>query len=172
MNEKEAIEKSTADAFIDLYNDRMGSTFRVVEYSDAPDVRCKDESGNNFNLEITLTEDKPKDIQARLGRSDHRSSEALAKHQEAVKAGRANPLELVSCLQGNVTESLVTRVQAKLTKDYGGNAALVVRDTSPLDWDWNHVIDTIQRRLLGLTNPFDKGIWIISNSLDKLHKVV
>jgi hypothetical protein len=55
MNEKEAIEKATADAFIALYNTEYGSSFFIEEYSDAPDIRCKDADGNIFNFEITLT---------------------------------------------------------------------------------------------------------------------
>jgi hypothetical protein len=37
LNEKEAIERATADAFITLYNTEMGTSFSIVEYSDAPD---------------------------------------------------------------------------------------------------------------------------------------
>ena len=64
MNEKEAIGKATADAFIRLYNTEMGKFFSITEYSDAPDIRCQDPNGNTFNFEITLTEDNLKDIQA------------------------------------------------------------------------------------------------------------
>ena len=84
MNEKEAIEKATADAFIELYNSETGSSFSIIEYSDAPDIRCQDPEKNKFNFEITLTEDRPKDIQANLGRSDQRSLDALKKHLEEV----------------------------------------------------------------------------------------
>jgi hypothetical protein len=104
LNEKEAIEKATADAFIELYNSEMGSSFSTIEYSDAPDIRCQDPEGNKFSFEITLIEDKPKDIQAILGRSDHKSFDSLKKHLEDVKAGKANSLERVSCLQGNAEQ--------------------------------------------------------------------
>jgi hypothetical protein len=90
LNEKEAIEKATADAFIELYNCEMGASFSIVEYSDAPDIRCKDSKGNIFNFEITLTEDQPKDMQAALGRSNHRRIEALRNHLADVSAGKAN----------------------------------------------------------------------------------
>ena len=172
MNEKKAIEKATADAFIKLYNSEMGTSFSIVEYSDSPDIRCKDPEGNTFNLEITLTEDRPKDIQAALGRSGHRSLEALKKHLAEVKAGKANPLERVSCLQGNVAEMIVSRIQPKLEKDYGPNAALVVRDSSPLDWDWDLVVDQINNMLNLVRNPFDKGIWIISYLKDKIFRLL
>lgn len=172
MNEKEAIEKATADAFIELYNSERGSSFSIIEYSDAPDIRCQDPDGNKFSFEITLTEDRPKDIQAQLGRSDHKSSESLKKHLEDVKAGKANPLEKVSCLQGNVTAMIVNRIQLKLKKDYGSNVALVVRGASSSDWDWGIVINQIKAQLNLERNPFDKGIWIITCRKDKIYRLL
>jgi hypothetical protein len=172
LNEKEAIEKATADAFIQLYNSEMGTSFSIVEYSDTPDIRCKDSEGNTFNFEITLTEDRPKDIQAALGRSDHRSLEALKKHLADVKAGKANPLDRVSCLQGNVTEMILSRIQPKLKKHYGRNVALVIRDASPVGWDWDLVIDQIKHKLSLDRNPFDKGIWIITFRKDKIYQIL
>jgi len=172
LNEKEAIEKATADAFIELYNSEMGTSFSIIEYSDAPDIRCKDSDENTLNFEITLTEDRPKDIQAALGRSDHKSLEALKKHLSDTKAGKANPLERVSYLQGNVTDMMVARIKPKLNKDYGSNVALVVRDASPLAWDWDMVSDQIKNRLSTERNPFDKGIWILTFSKDKILRIM
>ncbi len=172
MKEKEAIEKATADAFIELYNSEMGTSFSIIEYSDAPDIRCQDSEGNKFNFEITLTEDRPKDIQANLGRSDHRSLEALKKHLKDVNAGKADPLDRVSCLQGNVTAMIVSRIQLKFKKDYGKNAALVIRDVSPVGWDWDMVIDKIKSCLNLERNPFDKGIWIITYRKDKIYRIL
>jgi len=114
VEEKLAIEKATADAFVELYNYTMGTYFYIVEYSDVPDIRCKDKFGDELNLEITLTEDRPKDIQAILGRSDHKSLENRRKHVEEVNAGKADPLEGVSNLYGNVTEMLISRIKPKL----------------------------------------------------------
>ena len=172
MNEKEAIEKATADAFVELYNSEMGTSFFIVEYSDAPDIRCKDPKGNTFNFEITLTQDRPKDIQAALGRSNHRSIDALRKHLADVSAGKANPLERVSCLQGNVTDMIVNRIQSKLRKDYGSNVALVVRDSSAVCWDWDLVVDHAKSILDLRKNPFDKGIWVISFRKDRIFRLV
>ncbi|HED00425.1 MAG TPA: hypothetical protein ENN18_08580 [Proteobacteria bacterium] len=171
MNEKEAIEKAIADAFVELYNREMGTSFSITEYSDAPDIRCRDPKGNIFNFEITLTEDRPKDIAAALGRSNHRSIEALRQHLADVKAGKANPLERGSCLQGNVTEMIVNRMLPKLQKDYGSNVALVIRDTSPVCWDWDLVVDDIKSMLTSQRNPFDKGIWIISFRKEKIYRI-
>lgn len=171
MNEKEAIEKATADAFVELYNRQMGTSFSIMEYSDAPDIRCKDQKGNIFNFEITLTEDRSKDIQAALGRSNHRSIEALRQHLADVRAGKANPLERVSCLQGNVTEMIVNRVLPKLQKDYGSNVALVIRDASPICWDWDLAVNNIKSMIPSQRNPFDKGIWIISFRKDKIYRI-
>lgn len=172
MNEKEAIEKATADAFIELYNSEMGTSFSITKHSDAPDIRCRDPKGNIFNFEITLTEDREKDITAALGRSDHRSIETLRKHLEEVKAGKANPLDKVSCLQGNVTQMIFNRILPKLKKDYGSNVGLVIRDISPVSWDWDLVVDDIRRLIDSQRNPFDKGIWIISFQKDKIYRIV
>lgn len=172
MSEKEAIEKATADAFIELYNREMGTSFSITEYSDAPDIRCRDLKGNIFNFEITLTEDREKDIAAALGRSDHRSIGALRKHLDEVKAGKASPLDRVSCLQGNVTQMIVSRILPKMEKDYGPNVGLVIRDTSPVSWDWELVVDEIRSQLNSPTNPFDKGIWIISFRKDKIYRII
>lgn len=172
LNEKEAIEKATADAFVELYNSETGSFFSIIEYSDAPDIRCQDPEGNKFSFEITLTEDRPKDIQAILGRSDHKSLNSLKKHLEDVKAGKANPFEKASFQEGNVIEMIVSRINPKLKKDYGSNVALVVRDVSPLDWDWDIVINQIKAKINLERNPFDKGIWIITYSKDRIYKIL
>jgi len=172
LNEKEAIEKATADAFIELYNREFGKSFSIIEYADAPDIRCKDEKGNRFNFEITLTEDRPKDIQAVLGRSDHRNIEALRPHLADVKTGKSNPLEWSSCLQENVVDMMKERILPKLLKDYGSNVALLIRDTSPIGWDWESVLDDIKNMLLSKRNPFDEGIWIISFRKDKIYRII
>ncbi len=70
VNEKRMIEADTAEGFLRLYNLEKGSAFRVVRYGDSPDVECADSGGRKLNLEITLTEDRPRDIQALLGRSE------------------------------------------------------------------------------------------------------
>jgi hypothetical protein len=178
LNEKQAIEKATADAFITLYNSEMETSFSTVEYSDAPDVRCKDPDGNILNFEITLTEDRPKDIQALLGRSDHRNVESLKKHLADVKTGKANPLQRTSCLQGNVTEMIVDRILSKWKKHYGPHTALVIRDTSPVEWDWEVVIKQIKTSLENrlkkeklARTPFDRGIWILANTKDRIFRI-
>lgn len=172
MNEKEAIEKATADAFIELYNSEMDTSFSISEYSDAPDIRCKDQEGNSLNLEITQTEDQPGDIQTALGRSDQSSLEALEKHNAAVREYMADRLEGVNLLQGNVSEMIAGKIQPKLSKDYGLNAALVIRDSSRTGWDWNLVADQIISLLDLKHNPYDKGIWIITNSKDRIFRLL
>ena len=134
-DEKVAIERATAEAFLGLYNAQARGSFVVKECSDAPDIRCVDADGNSLNLEITLTEDRFGDIQARLGRSEAWSLESLKRHLADVRAGIANPMQRVSCLSGNVAAMAANRIQAKLAKDYGPNTALVVRDTSGVDWN-------------------------------------
>jgi hypothetical protein len=172
LSEKKDIEKASAEGFIKLYNAMMGTTYRITGHSDSPDVRCVDSNDNELNIEITMTEDRPGDIQALLGRSDHRSMKALKAHRAKVEAGKASSLELVSCLQGNLIAMLVSRIQAKLNNDYGKNAALVVRDTCPADPDWDLELDEIKAQLDLSRNPFDKGIWILSKTKDRLFRVV
>ena len=164
--------KATADAFIDLYNHKMGTSFSIVEYSDSPDIRCTNSDQSVFNLEITLTENRPKDIKAALGRSNHKSLEALKKHLDDVRVGKANPLDRASCLQGNAVDMIIHRIRAKLKNDYGRNVALVVRDTSPVGWDWVIVLDEIKSRLSHDRNPFDKGIWIITFRKDEIVRIL
>jgi hypothetical protein len=171
LNEKKDIERATA-GFIRVYNEKMRTTYRIIEDSDSPDIHCVDSDGNKLNLEITMTEDWPGDIKALLGRSDHRSIEALKAHRANVEAGKASSLELVSCLQGNLIAMLVSRIQAKLNNDYGKNVALVVRDTCPADPDWDLVVEDIKAQLDLSRNPFDKGIWILSYAKDRLFRVV
>ena len=174
MNEKEAIEKATSDAFIKLYNSEMGTILSIVEYSDAPDIRCKDQDENVFNFEITLTEDRQGDIRAALGRSDDRNLESFKKHCEEVKAGKANPLAWLSCSQGEVKKIIVSRIQSKLDKDYGPNIALVVRHVSGVDWNWDwdwnreQIVDSLDLE----RQPFDKGVWVMSSSEDRIFRLL
>ncbi len=170
-DEKEAIEKATADAFIALYNSRCRTSFSVSEYSDAPDIRCKDADRNVLNLEITLTQDREGDIPSALDRSDHRSVESFLKHRAEVKAGRADPFDRVSC-SSDVTARMVSAIQSKLQKDYGPNVALVVRHVSGSGWSWEKHVDQIVGGLNLDRNPFDMGIWVIPNSKDRIVRLV
>lgn len=172
MSEKETIELETAERFIKLYNSQMGTSFRIVKHLDAPDFHCQDEEGTQLNLEITLTEDRAGDIAALLGRSDARSPEALKRHLEAVERGEASIFDSVSCLQENVSQMAKTRIQPKLDKDYGSNTALIVRDVSPLGWNWETVLEDLASSLDLRNNPFDKGIWLISFESNQIYRVV
>ena len=169
MSEKQAIEKATAEGFLVLYNQLQGTDFQIVEMSDAPDVRCVDSLGKTLNLEITTTEDRPGDIKAVLGRSNGRSLEALRAHVERVARGEEQPQ--FSSLSDEVSDQLVERLQSKMMNDYGSNAALVVRDTSGVDWDWDDVIPAIRSRLELTKNPFSQGIWVLSRVKDRLFQI-
>jgi hypothetical protein len=171
MSEKTDIEWATGEAFISLYNAELAATY-LAQPSEAPDIHCVDQKGNRLNLEITMTEDRPGDIKALLGRSEDRSLGVLKIHLAKVKEGKADPFERVSCLSGNVSEMVVKRIEKKLTKRYGPNTALVVRDTSGVDWDWDLVVDAIKDRLKSVHNPFDMGIWILFSSKNRIFRVV
>ena len=172
VTEKEAIELVTTEQFIKLYNSQMGTSFRIVEHSDAPDFHCQDKEGNELNIEITLTEDRTGDIQSLLGRSEARSPEALKRHLEAVERGEESIFDSVSCLQDNVSQMAQNRIQPKLYMDYGPNTALVVRDVSPVGWNWEDAIEDLASSLDLRNNPFDKGIWLISLSSNQIFRVV
>lgn len=171
MSEKTDIEWATGEAFISLYNVEFGTTY-LAQLSETPDICCIDQKGNRLNLEVTLTEDRPGDIKALLGRSEDRTLEALKIHLVKVKEGKANPFERVSSLCGNVSEMIVKRIEKKLSKRYGSNASLVVRDTSGVDWDWDIVVDAIKDRLKSVQNPFDMGIWILSSAKNRISRVM
>jgi hypothetical protein len=170
MSEKHAIERGTAEGFLFLYNQQFATDFRIVKMADAPDARCADSHGNILNLEITTTEDRPGDIKALLGRSNSRSLEALRAHVERVDRGEEFPQ--FSCLTDRVSDRLVERLKGKLKNDYGPDTALVVRDSSGVDWDWDVVIPAILSRLDLTKNPFSRGIWLLSRVKDRLFRIV
>jgi hypothetical protein len=170
VNEKKQIEQSTAEGFLGLFNARFGTDFKILNLGDAPDVRCQDSRGKELNVEITLTEDLPRDIQAALGRSNHRSIEALRERNKKVAEGNAEPR--FSSLSENVLDRVVERIEAKLLNCYGANSSLVVCDISGVDWDWDIVIQELLEKLDLKRNPFDKGIWIVNRYKTKLYAVI
>jgi len=169
MIEKEAIELATATAFLKLYNIEFHESYRIVEQSDAPDIRCENNLHELLNLEITLTEDRQKDIAALLGRSDHRGIDALRQAQNPDTTGATFPFG--SSLSGNTSAMLISRIAAKLNKDYGSRVALVVRDTSPVGWDWGSVMEQVRDELDLSRNPFDMGIWLLSSHPETLYRL-
>ncbi len=125
-----------------------------------------------MHLEIVLTEDRPGDIQAMLGRSEHRSQRTFEAWLEEVKQGEKSIFERVSCLSGNVSTMVMRQIRKKLKKNYAPNTALVIRHVSGVDWDWDMEIENIKDMLNSSHNPYDKGIWIISNSKDRTFKIL
>lgn len=160
------IELYSAIAFLKLYNKNMDAQYKILDWDDSPDFVCRDQEGNELKIEITLTQDKEHDIQAILESSNLRNAENVI-------------LQMASCLQTNVMEMLIETVRKKLSKQYGSNTALVIRDASPLDWDWSMMKEQIMKRILEILesnksfkNPFDKGIWILTNSKDAILKMM
>jgi hypothetical protein len=198
VNENKRIEVSTADVFLSYYNRQEGTSYRVVEYGDAPDVRTCDEQGEILQFDIVRTEDHPGDIKAALARSKSRSFKALRQHVEEVRTGKSDPRDRASKLFGNVTDpmdnvtvsmnnvidSLKKRLHDKLLMRYGANTALVIRDTSGVDWDWDlvqsfqEILDSVLKELKEelnkeeLDNPYDRGIWLVSRSKDRVFHLI
>lgn len=171
LSEKQRNEHSTAEGFLVLFNKQTGSQYQVVHIAgpnEVPDVVARDAAGNVLNIEVTLTEDHDGDVAALLGRSEHKSVEALKNHIEAVKRGKGSIC--VNSLHDNVIEKLEDRIGKKLCKNYGGNVALVIRETS-IPWDWESVVPMIQTWLHGKRVPFDRGIWLLSRDRSRLTPV-
>jgi hypothetical protein len=162
LNEKQSIEYETAKAFLKSYNCKFGTSYRIVECSDAPDVLCKDESGRELKLEITLTEDREGDVPAILGRSNSRDINVM------IEKG----LEHSVLQKRDVIPILTQRIQSKLNKDYGENVALVVRDTSGVPWDWTSDADDLKESLDLSKNNYDRGIWIITREKKRIFRIV
>jgi hypothetical protein len=157
------IELETAEGFLAHYNALRGSTYaveRVACKGEAPDVFTKDASGNLLNIEVTLTEDRSRDIGSVLGPSNHKSLDMLKAHLQRVKEGKEQVK--INCLSENVLAVLIDRINSKLRKRYGNNVALVVRDTSGVSWDWKQVVPQLQAGLSRQTVHFDRGIWLLS----------
>lgn len=171
LSEKKAIELGTAEGFLHLYNAERGTSFRVVRDGDTPDIECEDRDGRKLNLEITLTEDRPCDIQALVGRSAGRSIEALRAHVEDARMSQAHPLAHVSSLTGDVTAALSVRLRSKFRMRYGTHTALVIRDCSGVDWDWDLELPNIRVELASEIIPFDEGVWIVNRTKDRLFRL-
>jgi hypothetical protein len=155
MNEKEKIEKATVDAFVEMFNQREKEDYVVVKYSDAPDAICKNSSGQIMRVEVTLTGDRPGDLPWTLGRLKERPGKS----------------RIGSCLGGNVLNQLIRRLDDKIQKRYGEKTALVVRDSSGVDWDWEHIADDVQRLIEDRSNPYDMGIWVVNRTKTRLHRL-
>jgi hypothetical protein len=159
--EKEAIERATAEGFLSLYNKHVDSDFKISS-TGTPDVQCKNSKGKILNIEATSAQDQPGDIQALLGRSNHKNIDNL-------DVENTDAPNFVS-FEEDVYSAMAETINAKITKRYGSNTALVVRDTSGCDWEW----DTITQKLLKMLkkpNPFDKGIWILSRDKSKCYLI-
>jgi len=159
MTEKEKIEKATAEKFLKLYNIKFSTSYKIKKLSDSPDVLCEDLNGNKLSLEITLTEDCGGDIKALLGRSEHKDLAYVKKYETG--PGRAFV---------DVSKNAIQIINKKILKDYGTNVALVIREVSPLDWDWS---DVRYDKPTDIKNPFNKGIWILAcGNPNKIYQVL
>lgn len=169
QSEKQKIELASAEGFVAHYNTKYGTSYQIYKVAgegETPDVLARDVQGNELGMEVTLTEDRAKDIASNLGRSEHKSGTALAAHLQLVKQGKE---ELrFSTLTGNVMDILLQRIKAKLKMRYGINTALIVRDTSAVPWSWDDVAHLVQSNLAGLTVPFDRGIWLVSRDKESI----
>jgi hypothetical protein len=171
-DETRLIERATAEMFLTLYNAATGHFYRITDQPNPPqpDVCCDDAAGGILKLEITMLEDRPGDIQSLLGRSEAHSLERLKADNERIRRGEIEAIDTVAFFGRDASANLYDRLKSKLNKQhFGSDVALVMRGTSPLDWDWNLYMDDIREMLgdivqeLGLTqHPYDRGIWIVA----------
>jgi hypothetical protein len=158
LSEKKTIELATTSAFLIFYNHNMGTSYKVESHSENPDFICFDSDGNKLQIDVTLTESFKEDIKARLGRSEH-------KNVNNMKVSNIS-------LQDSTIESVTKCICKKLLKRYGPNTALVVRDTCPLDLSWELFKNEIKEKLKNEFSPYDKGIWIIPDSMNRIIRVL
>jgi hypothetical protein len=148
LNEKQAIEKATAEKFLSMYNEHFKSNFRIEKLFDSPDVICRDlNTGETLGLEITLLEDVLGDVGWALGR---------LKLPQPTSGLPARSFDL------DTLPRLIHSIIKKRHKDYGSNVALVIRQVSRVPWDFEFELDKIRSMIKLLKNPYDKGIWILS----------
>ena len=105
-----------------------------------------------MQVEVTLTEDNPGDLALTLGRPDK----------------RANGPRLGNHLRETVLAQLSKRIGKKILNRYGKGSSLVIRDSSGVDWDWEHVREDVRIMLRDRINPFDMGIWILNRTKTRL----
>lgn len=136
----------------------MSTTYKVESHSENPDFTCSDSDGNILQVDVTLTESSKGDIKARLGRSNHKCVKKMIVSSNS--------------LQDSTIEIVLNCIRKKLLKRYGPNTALIIRDTCPLDLNWDLFLIQIKKELNNEYNPYDEGIWIIANSKDKIYRVL
>lgn len=151
-SEKQRIEKATVDAFVQLFNISQEQDYAILQYGDAPDAKCRNSSGQIMQVEVTLTEDNPGDLAWSLGKTENRPPRYW----------------FGNCLQRNVLNQLLGRLDDKILKRYGEGTALVIRDSSGVNWDWEYVAEEIRSALKQRFNPYDMGIWILNRTKSRL----
>ncbi len=159
--ETQQIELASAKSFLREYNRANETSYEVVCPADAPDILCKDSTGDVLNLEMTTSDDRDGDIQAALGRSEGRSVDVVKTPLERGRQGRAHVLSLVSNLETDVVPRVAECIRKKLLKDYGTNVALVVYHKTGCQWTWDRGVRLVRDRIDLTANPYDKGIWIL-----------
>ena len=154
-SEKQKIEMATVDAFVLLFNISQRQDYAILQYGDAPDAKCRNSSGQIMQVEVTLTEDNPGDLAWSLGKTETRPPRYW----------------FGNCLQRNVLNQLLGRLDDKILKRYGKGTALVIRDSSGVGWDWEYVAEEIRSALGQRFNPYDMGIWILNRTKTRLFRL-
>ena len=151
LSEKKNIEKATAQLFLNLYNNMMSTNYDIQKLGDTPDVICKDtNTGRVLELEITLLQDVQGDVAYVLGRGQKPISPTTK--------------STVVSFNDDTATQLDTILGKKLLSSYGANAALVIRQVSPL-WEpkeWTILAPKFRQKFLkGKQENYGMSVWII-----------
>ncbi len=154
---KRKIEMCTGRAFLEMYNKYKEENYLIAKHTDCPDLYCTNMKKEILNIEITLTQD------------DEKCIDCLLNHKKVPKETNK-----VYRLDVGIKNNLVNRIRDKIdkTKHYkDDNLALVVRDTSRLDWDWQ--LSGIYGDLsqVSALKYFNRGIWLINNDKNMLFEL-
>lgn len=159
--QNQKIEHATAAGFLQLYNQEKGTDFEISHHlsldNKTPDFKCRNSSNQVLFLEVTLTQDRPDDIPALLGRKQHLS----------VEYSRTRPARSIN----EAKYSLIETIRKKSFKNYGENTYLLIRDTSPVDWSWEYEIADIEKEIKDIPLFFNKDIWMLNFFKTKIYKI-
>ncbi len=149
LSPKKLDEKKIAELFLDLYNDKMKTSFKIIELSEHPDIICQDiNSGEKLELEISLLEDIHGQIPYFLGRANQ-------------------PISSLTKTAGYTFQDIIVTIssslQNKLQCSYGENTALVYYQVTGLleTRNWEHLQIIFKDILNGKEKNYGAGIWII-----------
>jgi hypothetical protein len=77
--------------------------------------------------------------------------------------------QVLTRIRNRVANFVRLRLRSKFKMRYGPHTALVIGDSSGVDWDLE--IPDVRRELGSEANPFDEGVWILNRTKDRLFQL-